>query len=959
MKKLLIFLLAIIININTKAQTGNLCSGNEPTDYIPYKEEANFFPIRNIRIAFHVINGDNNNETIPAQGEYGLQFINSIINKMNELMSNYPLDNCTPPCNQNMSFELTQAKQAITDTRIRYVKNYEHSITFHANETYYQTILQQNEYEDADDYVRTTVHNGIMTNYSTEYRDNVIHLYLIDYTTPTSGTGGVKSVLFNMKQCYNDWLNNNINLDFIATVINHELAHVIGRFSDVSGDDSRHHLSNVFFTDATVGYTTSLGKILKTSSSGDSWSMQEFTTEKINTILFTNNGINGYALENGGLWTSTNSGTSWDKLDHPVPYLSNLQDIYFSDIDNGYMIANYMARLFKTTNAGENWTQLLYRSNTHFYSIAGISSNSFCVVGKYGSDGAIFIFKNDELSQEILLPGKKINSVVFINSTTGYAVGEEGEDDGFLLKLTYTDKWYTSSITLNYPTKLNSISFGNSLVGYIVGNYNGTNDINRADVFRTSDGGLNWSRVPEAELNIGEHLHDVYLTDANNIFIAGDYINLIKSNDGGINWSNDYLKIASSLPGLVNFYNWNYANDHCTYRNGGSIAYNNNILTYNPSNQKSYSAKQIGAMHASTYGYAWRRNPANDFIDFVPSEVGKFVRKDWCYYDPNENMTIPTGTNVTFKSPRFLAGDLIIQDGATLTIKCMVSMPLNGIIKVEKGGKLIVDGGYITNECGLMWKGILVLGDKTISQGNLSQSEQGYVILKNEAIIEHAQIGVSVGTIAANEMQNGGILRAEGCTFRNCGQGVIFYPYSSPTRPTSNYSYFQGCTFIASETLPIVLTNLINNYTSVFVKLDNVQGIRFYNNTFINTTGRSDNGTIGIQSENSSLLVQKQFLNGEEPCTPPSGVETNIFEGLEIGIDIKNTMDKRKAKIYDNEFKNVTIGIRTDNDENTTIYYNNFEYTNNFNRINRQPNPIAINFNSSRNLEISVNNLST
>ena len=61
--------------------------------------------------------------------------------------------------------------------------------------------------------------------------------------------------------------------------------------------------------------------------------------------------------------------------------------------------------------------------------------------------------------------------------------------------------------------------------------------------------------------------------------------------------------------------------------------------------------------------------------------------------------------------------DIIVKTGNTLTIKCKLWMAKEGKIKIEKGAKLVVDGGEINtwSKTGL-WKGIEVDGNSSQNQ---------------------------------------------------------------------------------------------------------------------------------------------------------------------------------------------------------------------------------------------------
>ena len=51
--------------------------------------------------------------------------------------------------------------------------------------------------------------------------------------------------------------------------------------------------------------------------------------------------------------------------------------------------------------------------------------------------------------------------------------------------------------------------------------------------------------------------------------------------------------------------------------------------------------------------------------------------------------------------------DILVKNGATLTIKCKTALAINGKIKLEKGANLVIDGGEVTGWCKSgKWQGI-------------------------------------------------------------------------------------------------------------------------------------------------------------------------------------------------------------------------------------------------------------
>jgi len=118
----------------------------------------------------------------------------------------------------------------------------------------------------------------------------------------------------------------------------------------------------------------------------------------------------------------------------------------------------------------------------------------------------------------------------------------------------------------------------------------------------------------------------------------------------------------------------------------------NNVMDYN-TYRESWTPCQLGIVHRNFS----RKN----------SKQRKLLIKTWCKRNPSETIII-NGEEV-WAGSRDLLGDLIIKDGAELSINCRVSMPENAKLIVEPGGQLILgESGIIENDCDKEWEGILV-----------------------------------------------------------------------------------------------------------------------------------------------------------------------------------------------------------------------------------------------------------
>ena len=124
----------------------------------------------------------------------------------------------------------------------------------------------------------------------------------------------------------------------------------------------------------------------------------------------------------------------------------------------------------------------------------------------------------------------------------------------------------------------------------------------------------------------------------------------------------------------------------------------NNMMDYNNS-QMAITPCQLAIVHK---GFAK-----------LNSKTRKLLEKQWCVLDTTKQIII---NNVqSWNGARDLKHDLVIAEGAQLTINCRVSLPKSGRIIIEPGATLILNNARLHNDCGDKWDGIFITkrGKKT------------------------------------------------------------------------------------------------------------------------------------------------------------------------------------------------------------------------------------------------------
>lgn len=161
---------------------------------------------------------------------------------------------------------------------------------------------------------------------------------------------------------------------------------------------------------------------------------------------------------------------------------------------------------------------------------------------------------------------------------------------------------------------------------------------------------------------------------------------------------------------------WNYT------QNGSDCdsLVSNNIMDYN-AHAGAWTPCQIATVHYNLSNKKYR--------------VRSLLKKTWCHYDTSKTIRIQKGEDVNWNSAKDLEGDIIIEDGGSLTIRCRVSIPPNGRIIVKSQAKLILDGATLENDCGKSWKGIEVWKSKKM---------KGEVVMINDAKITEIENPIEV-----------------------------------------------------------------------------------------------------------------------------------------------------------------------------------------------------------------------
>ena len=334
---------------------------------------------------------------------------------------------------------------------------------------------------------------------------------------------------------------------------------------------------------------------------------------------------------------------------------------------------------------------------------------------------------------------------------------------------------------------------------------------------------------------------------------------------------------------------------------------------------------QLNLKDGSTVVDVFNATPCLDqnsviYLDTAEAKLFKFIPEQ---HTPAVN-TI--SQNTTWNKKRVVHETIHVTSSVTFTITDTILFGSNAKIVINPGGKLIIDGGTLTNACeGELWGGIEVYGTPTSSQ-NVPWSDQGVVILQNDAVIENAVCGIRIGkeinipvdlngtiiTIPEDfdeplsmSIYGGGIVTAENASFVNNKQAVNFQSYiyiNSLNNEIDNISEFINCHFTVNNDALFT----VKDYESQ-VYLHGVKGVSFKGCTFsdIQTKNSLDDYGIGIYANTAGFRINNNRAMYDLIPYEPT---TSYFSGYGTAIRIQNAQSM-PARIYNTEFTNNHVSV--------------------------------------------------
>ena len=311
----------------------------------------------------------------------------------------------------------------------------------------------------------------------------------------------------------------------------------IGRLSNIAIDPN----------DATHLVVTSLGGgVWKSINEGDNWTplFDQESTMSLQSAMISHGNSSHYFIGGSGIWRSQNAGTSFTKLSGPSGSIySMIQDPANANI---ILAASNNGRVYRTTDGGNNWTNVLLQSGIQFYDLDFKPGNT-SIVYACGRNGAFYKSTDQGLSwSSVSGPWNSSRTIMFAvtphDSEYLYVLQEESGGFGALyLSINGGTTWTTQS---------DDSANNNNIMGYNLGDKGGqaprdmdiiVSPIDKTEVhvagvmtFKSTDSGSTWTQtthwvvsnaLPFVHADIDQliyHGSKIYVASDGGIFISED-----------------------------------------------------------------------------------------------------------------------------------------------------------------------------------------------------------------------------------------------------------------------------------------------------------------------------------------------------------------------------------------------------------------------------------------------------
>ncbi|MFZ1517145.1 MAG: YCF48-related protein [Ignavibacteriaceae bacterium] len=281
-----------------------------------------------------------------------------------------------------------------------------------------------------------------------------------------------------------------------------------------SSELTENSIRDICFSDSLKGWLAGYGGTLfYTVDGGENWNPKSIFSIDFSSISTPTNQDIYVSGNNGEFIKSNNGGTNW-QVNNIGNWLSETK-IKFLSKDIGYCIAPYEGRLFKTTDAGNNWSDEI-STGYYFKDFFFADSVNGWVIEPPICEGDYIVYRtsNGGETWEDSTHFNYIDGIYFLDSKIGWIVANYNG----LYKTTNAGRdWEISAQLADFIPK--ELWFTSESQGYMIANSN----TYWAGLYQTNDGGITWTPIRNYM-----SLNKIHLNQNNILCGVGDYGKLIK-----------------------------------------------------------------------------------------------------------------------------------------------------------------------------------------------------------------------------------------------------------------------------------------------------------------------------------------------------------------------------------------------------------------------------------------------
>lgn len=265
---------------------------------------------------------------------------------------------------------------------------------------------------------------------------------------------------------------------------------------------------------------------------------------------------------------------------------------------------------YLSNNSGATGWQPMYTGAEELYDIEFVTPTIGFIAGYFG----IAKTTNDGVSWQVQYLPSFIQSIDFIDTNIGYAVGGNGS----IYKTINAGISWVKQIS-GTSMQLNEVKFINANIGFAVGSSSTFNGV----ILKTIDGGSNWNITYTTNNSI---LTGLFVLDANNIWVSGSNNTtsggiILKSTDLGFNWISYNTSDFGYNPALFIIYAVHFQDTNL----GFAFCSNETIIKTIDGGQN-WSLVYQGNTDAGTLAFPRRIRMLPSGIGYITSNGGRLLK---------------------------------------------------------------------------------------------------------------------------------------------------------------------------------------------------------------------------------------------------------------------------------------------------------------------------------------------